>query len=999
MGRKRRLYILLCIFAVLTFQYSVLHSQTAVEISDCDRAVVRFDNPDEENVEVKLITKSTDTTLVFSEDFSRMPNVQSGAMMCNAAVMLALPASYTSHSGCRARRIYSPNGDTCYFNYDGEFSTPLIDLSACKDSVRISFDLKTVSSYSCTFSMTVFDSLGNQIAMMQLPMTTNSETHFDSLFVFDQNKIFLHFSTTNFVAFDNLAVSAEPLTTTIEQTISTTADSCEFTALKSSAKYYCTISSYEDTIEFRTPKALELGNITSISPYEADFSFTACGNLSSAQYVLKTISTPTTVFATDLFISEVASTNASNRAIEIYNGTGMAVCLQDYRLVTDINTGSGNYTTTISLGFTVADSLQNDSCLVVMQSLQAMNSGDRGVYYVNPSVFGQIVIDGNDPIALLHGNDTIDIFGNFGEHPTNQQGWTSENMRTAKIVLQRLGWVTKGVNTNASEGFPTLSSQWQQLGNVSSAAAENFSGFGWHTMDGALYAENPDSVISALDISSQSLHLTDLQPNTIYEIFLLAEQSGEQIRSNTVRFKTGRHTKRTESGTWFDNNWTCGIPDTTCIAEVANHQTLTVPDEMQAKCYSLVLRDTLGHNRPLVYESGNLLCLNGVSVELFFDKPSQDSVSYSLLSLPVGLDEQDIAATLQAVFSNPAFEPLCFEEQFSPEPFVSYPMKISDTATLVFSGNLNSDASYTLTQNNTSGLCNSNFPTLLSQNPYPFPICVNQILRDRSCLPQRLDTKTGVFVPLCENDTLQAYEGILVELIDENSLAIATRTSLTPIPPHQEDLLVVSLQTSDLSDKTQIVFSQDYAEGFDPLRDNHKFSLEQDALQVALLHQAEPYSFKSLPPFADSLSLELDLQLPSLAAYSLKVSGNITDSCLAATLTDIQSGEVLFDYVTDSIYTFQSPKGSKHFSLNLYKTLASSDKLPDECNIRLIKQDNTLKVQSRCVIEQLVLYDMQGRELIKTRGNDHINLPNKGTFILKVQTSSQTLFFKSVNVD
>ena len=96
---------------------------------------------------------------------------------------------------------------------------------------------------------------------------------------------------------------------------------------------------------------------------------------------------------------------------------------------------------------------------------------------------------------------------------------------------------------------------------------------------------------------------------------------------------------------------------------------------------------------------------------------------------------------------------------------------------------------------------------------------------------------------------------------------------------------------------------------------------------------------------------------------------------------------------------FQSPKGSKHFSLNLYKTLASSDKLPDECNIRLIKQGNTLKVQSRCAIEQLVLYDMQGRELIKTRGNDHINLPNKGTFILKVQTSSQTLFFKSVNVD
>ena len=386
--------------------------------------------------------------LIFAEDFSHFPSTQSGAMICNASQLLRMPDSYTLYPNCRAKRLYSPNGDTCFFDREGAFSTPYLDLSNHGNEVRLSYFLKSKHISTCTFSVYLVDEAGNQSLLQSIVLPKDASRIVDTVFNKPCNGFRLEFSVTGFVAFDNLKVSSSDIITTYVRNLTTAADTCVFDMLKADTRYFCRIVGHNDSLMFRTSKAIETADVNNISPYSADISVSCCQDISNARYVLKRLSDENTIYATDLFFSQVSSANTDNRALEIYNGTGKDICLEDYRVVTDIHTGSGSYSSTVVLGFTERDTIKSDSCIVIMQALHAMENNVNGVFYVNPSVIGTVVIDGNDPIALIKGNDTIDIFGNFGESISNQQGWNDEGTRTAKTVLQRRPWVTKGVKTN-----------------------------------------------------------------------------------------------------------------------------------------------------------------------------------------------------------------------------------------------------------------------------------------------------------------------------------------------------------------------------------------------------------------------------------------------------------------------------------------------------------------------------------------------------------------------
>ena len=158
------------------------------------------------------------------------------------------------------------------------------------------------------------------------------------------------------------------------------------------------------------------------------------------------------------------------------------------------------------------------------------------------------------------------------------------------------------------------------------------------------------------------------------------------------------------------------------------------------------------------------------------------------------------------------------------------------------------------------------------------------------------------------------------------------------------------------------------------------------------------YSLKNLPAFEDSISLEFELNIPTLGVYTLKLKDEFAQSCIAKRLIDKQSGVLLFDFAQDSIYTFQSSKTSKQFVLKLYKTLASIQQVQDDSHITLSQRGNALKVQSDEKIERIVLSDVQGRNLKTIYSNEEIILPNKGIFFLNVKTNKRTADFKVVNV-
>lgn len=994
---KRNAFLIVVII-LSTLHSGGLHSQIAVRSLDCGKCVLEFDNPSSETKTVELYYKSADDTLVFLEDFSNFPHAQNGGMICNSMIPLRLPDSYTLYSACRAKRVYSPNGDTCFFNTDGEFFTPLLDLSAYKDTLRLSFSLKTEANYACTFSVHMVDESGNETLIKQITMPKNSTYAFDSLIQTSQNLFSLKFSTTSFVAMDDLMISSYPLTTTLCQSMTTDADSCVFNDLLPNTKYYCTVAETQDTISFTSPQVLELGDITDLSPFAASFTADMCDNLSNPRYVLKTLSDENTVYATELFFSQVASTNTYNRAIEIYNGTGRDICLQPYSLVVDLHIGGGNYSSTKVLSFNERDTIKSDSCIVIMQGLHALNDNSNGVFYVNPFIFGQSVIDGNDPFALIRGNDTLDIFGNFAENVNNTQGWMYENIRTAKTVLKRQSWVSKGVKSNPQTGFPTLETQWQQLGNLSNTLAENFADFGSHTMDGALSGMILDSVVVNLESVDAELELNNLQSNTTYEIYLLAETLGQTIRSNTLRFKTGKQTRRLESGNWFDEHWSDGCPDSIDEAMVYNPQTLIIPEQTEARCYRLIIKDTADADKVSFYANGTLTCEDGVYVEMNLKKNEQDSVSYLLFGFPVNVNQSNSDSLFAILNSQSAIEFMEYPQQSDETSFSqSYILKLRDNVLLSFKGSLNSEQSYSLIGENSQGLFSQN-QTLLSYNPYPFSVSVNQLLREGVSMPQVLNSRTGVFEPLETNDSLKAFEGFLVERNLENANLIITSTPLSPIPNAESEYLKLCLEDGEKSDNVLLRFNADLSEGYDILQDCHKFSIDDNAVRIAYNEESEIYSLKYLPAFEDSISLEFELNFPALGVYTLKLKDEFAQSCIAKRLIDKQSGVLLFDFAQDSIYAFQSSQGSRQFVLKLYKTLSSLPQTEKGSGVSLSQNGDVLRVLTEDKVRKIVLSDVQGRNLKTIYSNKEIILPNKGIFFLNVETDKHVSDFKVVNV-
>lgn len=996
MKHDYRFLCLVLLFAWLFADVGKAQAQLALSSLSCGSASVEFDNPSGEERTLNLFLLSANDTTILREDFSNFPNAQSGGMICNSSQLLRLPDSYTLCSGYLAKRLYSPNSDTCHFAPEGELQTPLIDVSAYHSPLRLRLRLKTTAAYPCVFSVFAEDGSGASTERVRLTVPAGSEYSLDTLLSFSEDRLSLRFLSQSFIAMDDLSLSCATLETTLAQSRRVSGDTCVFNGLLPNRTYLCTLSESEDSLLFTAPEAVDLGVARRLSPYGADFSLDCCDEVVNRACVLLRHSDEESVFATDLFFSQIASTNAYNRAVEIYNGTGEDICLAPYRIVTDIHIGTGAYSSTVSLGFCAADTIRADSCIVVMQALQAMNGNTKGVFYVNPSVYGTVVIDGNDPIALVKGNDTVDLFGNFAECVPNSTGWQGENIRTAKTVLQRRAHVTKGVRTNTQSGFPTLETEWQQVGNIADASPENFSDFGSHTMDGAVGGAVLDSVSINLSDTAGFLRFDTLNSNTLYSLCAVGEVNGQQMRSQTQIFLTGKRTARSASGVWFDENWTAGIPSARDEAVVGNGQRLTLSGGDTAHCYRLTLLDTVGENRAEFRERGVLVCEDALRVDMHLRKDGQSGVSHLLFGFPI-----EVAANREALaaymVSQGAIE---FDTSLiASEPLQtqSYPLSLSDTTTLTFKGKTSNRASYDLLSPASFGLSGTENATLLSYNPYPFTVSVQQLLREGVSLPQRLDSRSGNFVPVSENDSLQPYEGFLLEYVEGTSAAILTSTPLTPTPEEQNERLLISLRNQTLSDEVRVDFVQDAGSDFSIERDCHKYSLAENPMTVACLALGENFSRKSLPVFSDTAVVELLLQLPRLDAYTLSVAFENMDVPYAARLFDAESGDLLFDFVQSPDYTFSSSQGTKYWRLVIYRTSSPLDPEPSQSTMRLVREGNVCKVLSQEPIESLQLFDSAGRELVCVKSKSELRLPSLGLFILRAETEKESKIWKIVN--
>jgi endonuclease G len=189
---------------------------------------------------------------------------------------------------------------------------------------------------------------------------------------------------------------------------------------------------------------------------------TTAPSLPTATPLPTATATPSGGCATDLIISEYVEGSSSNRAIELFNGTGAAINLSAYTLSLYSN-GASSATTSATLSGVLAAGdtyvLANPSAT---STLLAKADATSGVINYN----------GNDALVLYRGSSVVDAFGDVGYDP-GSLGWGSgTSASTTDHTLRRKATITRG-DTIATDSF-SPANEWDGY------AIDTISGLGAH---------------------------------------------------------------------------------------------------------------------------------------------------------------------------------------------------------------------------------------------------------------------------------------------------------------------------------------------------------------------------------------------------------------------------------------------------------------------------------------------------------------------------------------
>lgn len=191
-------------------------------------------------------------------------------------------------------------------------------------------------------------------------------------------------------------------------------------------------------------------------------------------------SLPAGNYATDLFFSEYLEGGSNNKALEIFNGTGVPVDLVNYKVILYSN---GAATPGNTLTFTEGTMLANNDVYVIANA--GSNAAILGLADVTSTV---TYYNGDDAVALVKispDSMMVDIFGRIGEDPGTE--WTADGgYSTLNKTLVRKPTVDEGISVNPGAGFPTLATEWDVY------AQDTIDYLGTHTFTpGAQIAEAP----------------------------------------------------------------------------------------------------------------------------------------------------------------------------------------------------------------------------------------------------------------------------------------------------------------------------------------------------------------------------------------------------------------------------------------------------------------------------------------------------------------------------
>lgn len=993
------------VFVVLLLMSLYVSAQSSFNIQSVGANSVTINYSIAEDATLYIYENDT----VYYEDFSLFPNTAGSEVYNN--FLWSFPDSYLKTKGAKGQKVSKIGEEFILATNLTGFVTGNIDISKalCSDGGvndgKYICDVKIdVTRKNAKKSLTVKDEGENTIMIFQTT-GTNSENY-----VSTSSNLVLKFSTAASRYALNEIVVTIPQEYCNKQPYGISAENTSYTIndLLPNTNYVLALG--ENTLSFTTLKEKTLDSIKEITTNSASVYIT---NNTPSNKKLKVINKGNSYnFADDLIISQfIYTNNVDAKAIELYNGTGRDICLNDYELHYYPNQLA-------TYSFTERDSIKHGEAIVLYSTVDVLSSeiSGAGKFYC-----GMFPFFGNRPSILLHNTDTIDIFGNNTVAETATD-WTCENFNSRDYVLRRNSDINYGVKHNPDSGFPTLCTEWT---GDNSTDESNFRDFGLHTLTGTISQADIANIGLGTPISESNISLQDgyyqidnLEEKTYYVAYLVSED--ESIVYGYKGFLTKGTTARTTSGEWTDTNWTNGEPTFNDVVQINNGVDVTVSQGNTAKCNTLILKDGAS------FKNNGTANIDTYEIEKSFsgyESKTLSSTGWYLFGIPieVSIDNQTyIAEVLDAREDNDDIDLYFWKEDYTEEemqgmwanyksydfaePFFKegrgYLISYANNTTNSFSGKINDNSSYTLLNNATLSGVGSYYGWHLVANPYSFPISLSQIERTNSTVPSFLNS-SGNYEVLMVANTLQPFEGFFVQVNNsDNSFVVNKNEPIAKSSLNDINFMSFSINNIDGEDKTYLAFDTNFTNALEWQTDNHKLLGYGLAPEIYTTFDNENFAVNVIPPsLEDTLNVDLRCIIKQEGEYTLKYKGELPLSYNKIGLYDRQSGEMLKDFSLDSVYVFSADEtmDEDKFMLKFIRNSLGGGVLASSHFINISQDNNLVRVYSDEEISLITLYSMDGKEIYKTKDKE-IVINKKGFFLLKVKTTNSEKVFKVIIV-
>ena len=186
----------------------------------------------------------------------------------------------------------------------------------------------------------------------------------------------------------------------------------------------------------------------------------------------------------DLIISEYGEGSSLNKYIEIFNGTGADVDLNNYKIWKAVN---GNFWPPVNGN----DIIDLDETLTNGDTYIIANGGaNETILAFADLISGKVSWNGNDAVGLVKDNGAgtfilIDVVGVDGADPGNESGWDVAGTTTGTkdhILVRKSSICSPNTDWATSAGTTVANSEWIVL------AQNNWSNIGTHTTDCCIYS-------------------------------------------------------------------------------------------------------------------------------------------------------------------------------------------------------------------------------------------------------------------------------------------------------------------------------------------------------------------------------------------------------------------------------------------------------------------------------------------------------------------------------